>query len=212
MQERSNRVRIFRFDDRYIIDMLSDHRNRGSYFCALAGVPNDANLLSVMHDFRSRGFAILVEHHTFDEVEVGMEAPCDDLHFHTLKYVMHPVGLLDVAAEILSGLPDAAPVSDWMARYRDYRDESLKGPAIPRPTRYEALAREINRIRNSEEGASIEILCDNPDFSGPASAVRVRASWASGGFDEGERFSGDSIEEAVMLAGAAMDSKKELPL
>jgi hypothetical protein len=52
-----------------------------------------------------------------------------------------------------------------------------------------------------EEGASITLLCDNPEAFGPANAIEVCGAWTNW---QEFRFEGESLTEAVIAAWRAM--------
>jgi len=60
----------------------------------------------------------------------------------------------------------------------------------------QAIVDPINRLRR-DEGDAVTILCDSPDFGGPASAVIASGSWC--GFAE-QRYFADSLAEALATA------------
>jgi|SRR5579871_688227 len=56
-----------------------------------------------------------------------------------------------------------------------------------------------------EEGASVTLICDNPDFIGPDAKVTCAGSWTN--WEERE-FTGGHVLEALKSAKAAMDAAK----
>lgn len=56
------------------------------------------------------------------------------------------------------------------------------------------------------EGHIVTLICDNPDFNGqPNSAVECRGDWTD--WDD-QRFTGDTILDALQAAHAAMMAKE----
>jgi len=51
----------------------------------------------------------------------------------------------------------------------------------------------INELRE-DEGSSVTILCDNPDFEGPANAVVCCGEWTKW---KEARFSGETLDQAL---------------
>jgi hypothetical protein len=61
-------------------------------------------------------------------------------------------------------------------------------------------------ILRAPEGASVTLVCDNPDFgAGPNNKVQCCDDWT--GWDEQE-FTGDTVLEALRSAPAAMKAAK----
>lgn len=54
----------------------------------------------------------------------------------------------------------------------------------------------INQLRESE-GSGVELISDNPDFDGPACAIRVTDGWTAW---EPRTFYGETIQEALTSA------------
>jgi hypothetical protein len=62
----------------------------------------------------------------------------------------------------------------------------------------------INALRR-EEGHSVTLFCDNPDFSGPNNAIAVNGDWTDW---KDRRFTGDTLLTALRAAHAMMNQNK----
>jgi hypothetical protein len=65
----------------------------------------------------------------------------------------------------------------------------------------------IERLRR-EEGHTVTLLCDNPDFEGPGAAVLCCGAWT---LWNDRRFTGDTVIEALKVAVAAMEHYDAMP-
>jgi len=72
--------------------------------------------------------------------------------------------------------------------------------AIPEIDRLQALEKAINELRR-EEGDSVSIHCDNPDFDGSANSITAYGDWCN--YEHGLTFVGESVLEALGKAVAA---------
>lgn len=70
--------------------------------------------------------------------------------------------------------------------------------------RLQAIVDPLNRLRD-EEGASVEIMCPNPD-TGPVEAIEVSGSWTDWRY---LRFSGDTLAEVLAAAVKEMDVRNK---
>jgi hypothetical protein len=91
----------------------------------------------------------------------------------------------------------------------DIRDADNKkvgtSHAIAQANADRAIVEAIDRLRE-EEGASVTILCDDPDFNGkPDGAVIVCGSWTAW---EDRRFDAPTVTEALRAAVKAMDDSR----
>jgi hypothetical protein len=78
---------------------------------------------------------------------------------------------------------------EWLAKWNGAEEERLPFFQI------------LNALRR-EEGSSVTLLCDNPDFNGqPNNAIECSGAWTDW---EDRRFTGDTLQEAVLAAYRAM--------
>lgn len=69
-------------------------------------------------------------------------------------------------------------------------------------TKLERLVSEMTLIHElrADEGDTVAILCDNPDFGSPSNAVECNGAWTGYG---DRRFEGDSLLAALRMAAEA---------
>ena len=77
-----------------------------------------------------------------------------------------------------------------MERYRDYERR------IEKTNRALRMANAIDFLR-SEEGDSVTVLCDNPEFDGPHNCIETGGAWTEW---VDKRFCGDTLQEALEKA------------
>jgi hypothetical protein len=69
------------------------------------------------------------------------------------------------------------------------------------------LLEALNELR-AEEGSSVTLLCDNPDFNGqPNNAIICNGEWTDW---QDRRFTGDDLAEAIYAALAEYRRIKEI--
>lgn len=92
------------------------------------------------------------------------------------------------------------PIDSRPPHIRD-RDREVEDVAIRKEINDRlSVLNYIDALRK-DEGNSVTILCDNPDFGGPASAVEVCGDWTDW---KDRRFAGDTLLSALERAHVAM--------
>jgi len=94
----------------------------------------------------------------------------------------------------------------WFERLKvGCADASEQHQAAAEIERLHTIVDAIDFLRR-DEGDSVEIVCDNPEFSGPSSAVIVSGEWC--GY-HGRRFDGESVAEALAKAVKAREAAEK---
>lgn len=90
---RDNRVKLFLVTEDTMMDIIANEVSKSDKFVEirrLEGLPHDAKVVSVHHDWNTRCWGIMLSHPSFPEVQVGTQVPYADSLLHA---VLHTVEL-----------------------------------------------------------------------------------------------------------------------